>query len=508
MNVNYRSMIRATYITFDKTDGSHIHVFSVFEQMMPDMQDAEDVGNRVLLPDNKRPSGFSATKDNLTFHARILPDTTQWNDVVSNPMSFIDVDSNNVQYHADADMLAVECDVPSLFNFIRTPATTLLAILPYRACGGRISRYFDQKRKVWEEVSVTAHLRKQLQFLSKKYLGYDLTQYPEHVGNVHLIRWNPLFRDVDCWTDLNTGKIHLHFLYYNNSRPDIVVRASGINQAKALLFDQELCKVGGEKYIDVQLPTIPKLITLHFYDADGFLWMECTTTGRPLQWMGRLMMVGQPTKIKTKSKSGKERIIETQKGEMESFGLNCVDSTPSFLKEEIEHQRFISDEGGLQFLFFDGDQNHKQRNERRATRIVRDILKKESKTCFICDPYFDYYAFDKFIWPLEDIGMEVHIVNCKEFLEYEDKLKNTINSYHQHIKREQVKCHVVWGKGMVHDRFILLDNDGWLIGSSFNEFGNRASTIVKMPNSAFVTISNRVKSWIKDSSICKDLFEL
>lgn len=71
-----------------------------------------------------------------------------------------------------------------------------------------------------------------------------------------------------------------------------------------------------------------------------------------------------------------------------------------------------------------------------------------------------------------------------------------------------MKCHVVLGKGMVHDRFILLDNDGWLIGSSFNEFGNRASTIVKMPNSAFVTISNRVKSWIKDSSICKDLFEL
>ena len=100
-------MIRTTYITLDKTDGSHIHVFSVFEQMTPDMQDAGDVGNRVLLPDNKRPSGFSATKDNLTFHARILPDTAQWNDVVSNPMSFIDVDSNNVQYHADADMLAV-----------------------------------------------------------------------------------------------------------------------------------------------------------------------------------------------------------------------------------------------------------------------------------------------------------------------------------------------------------------------------------------------------------------
>ena len=50
-------MIRATYITLDNTDGSHCHVFSVFEQMQPDMQDYGDVGNRYHLPDNVMGTG-------------------------------------------------------------------------------------------------------------------------------------------------------------------------------------------------------------------------------------------------------------------------------------------------------------------------------------------------------------------------------------------------------------------------------------------------------------------
>ena len=219
------------------------------------------------------------------------------------------------------------------------------------------------------------------------------------------------------------------------------------------------------------------------------------------------MAVGAPARIKTTSKRGKERIIEIQKGSVEHFDISRVSKPQEFLKEEIEHQRFINDEQSLQFVFFDGDRNHQDRNERKATRIVRSILKKNSNICYICDPYFDYYAFDKFIWPLPDLGREVHIVNCQEFMEYEDKLKESIKCYHQHINHEQVKCHVVTGKGLLHDRFILLDEDGWLIGSSFNEFGKRASTIVKMPQSACVTLRKRVQAWINDSSICKDLFQ-
>ena len=237
--------------------------------------------------------------------------------------------------------------------------------------------------------------------------------------------------------------------------------------------------------------------------------MDCSTTGYPISIMGNMMMMGTPKSITALSKKGRARTIQTQKGTAQHFGISHA-PTPrqTYLKEEIEHQRFISDEQSLQFVFFDANKDHPEQNERKATRIVRSILKKDSRTCFICDPYFDDYAFDKFIWPLEDMGREVHIVNCLEFLGDENKLKDTINRLHQHIKREQVKCHVITGKSVLHDRFILLDNDGWLIGSSFNEFGNRASTIVKMPKSACVTLRKQVEDWINDNKTCKDLFEL
>ncbi len=500
--------IRATYITLDKTDGTHIHVFSVFEQMTPDMQDFNDVGNRELLPDNARPSGYSPSKDNLTFHSRILPSSTVWSDVIANPLNYLDVDGNAVQYLPDADMQPIECDVPSLFDFHHTAKSTLTAVLPYRVCGGKISRYCDSCCKVCETIMGTALLKNHLKRLSVRYMGYDLTQYPEHIGNVHLITWNPLFRDVDHWIDQSTCRLHMHFLYHDDgNRPEIIVRASGQNKSKALLFDQELCRINGQKYIDVPLPIVPSVITLRFYDANNTLWMECSTTGHPLSIVGNMMMLGSPHEITTENKRGKKRIIQTQKGTVEPFGISHA-PTPqqTYLKEEIEHQRFISDEQSLQFVFFDGDKNNQERNQRKATRIVRSILKLNSGVCYICDPYFDYYAFDKFIWPMEDMGRDVHIVNCEEFLEYEDKLKDTINRYHQYIKREQVKCHVLTGKGLLHDRFILLDDCGWLIGSSFNEFGNRASTIVKMPQSAFYTLRKQVEEWINNVSVCRNLF--
>lgn len=502
-------MIRVTYITLDKTDGSHVHIFSVFEQMIPDTQDAGDVGNRSLLPYNARPSGHSPNKDNLTFHARILPDTVNWLDVVVNPLQNLDVDGNAVRYHGDVNMDAVECDIPSLFDFHHTAKSTLTAVLPYRNSGGRISRYCDSTSKVRETIMGTTQLRKQLQNLTLRFMGYDLTQYSEHIGNVHLITWNPLFKDVDNWIDQNTGRVHLHFLYHDNIYPGIVVRAMGQNKAGALLFDKELCSVKGQKYIDEAIPTIPDIITLRYYDENGVLWMDCSTTGYPISIMGNMMMMGTPKSITALSKKGRARTIQTQKGTAQHFGISHA-PTPrqTYLKEEIEHQRFISDEQSLQFVFFDANKDHPEQNERKATRIVRSILKKDSRTCFICDPYFDDYAFDKFIWPLEDMGREVHIVNCLEFLDDENKLKDTINRLHQHIKREQVKCHVITGKGVLHDRFILLDNDGWLIGSSFNEFGNRASTIVKMPKSACVTLRKQVEDWINDNKTCKDLFEL
>lgn len=502
-------MIRVTYITLDKTDGSHCHVFSVYEQMQPDMQDYGDVGNRYLLPDNVRPSGYSQTKENLTLHSRILPDTAAWTDVVANPLQYIDVDIAAVQFMTGAVMEAVECDIPSLFDFYRTAKTTLAAVLPYRKCGGRISRYCDSTSKASETVLGTTHLRKQLTNLSMRFFGYDLTQYPEHIGNVHLVTWNPLFKDVDNWIDQSSGRMHLHFLYHKGQVPGIIVRATGQNRAGSLLFDVELCRVNGQKYIDAALPAIPHIITLRYYDCNNVLWMECSTTGHPISIVGNMMMMGMPKKITTESKKGKKRIIQIQKGTVEKFGINRA-PTPrqTFLKEEIEHQRFISDEQSLQFVFFDGNKDHPDKNERKATRIVRSILQKTSNTCFVCDPYFDNYAFDKFIWPIEDMGREVHIVNCRDLLGSEDKLKDTINRYHQHIHREQVKCHVITGKELLHDRFILLDDDGWLIGSSFNEFGNRASTIVKMPKSAFVTLRKQVNEWINDKSVCKDLFEL
>jgi len=498
-------LIRATYITLEDIGGRCYHVFSVFEEMYPDMQDAEDAGKRAFLPDDALATENKAGKQNLTFHTTVLPQGTLWRDVVKNPRIFLKVKGNPVEWMDGTDMEAVDCTVPAFLNFQIHPDSTLLAVLPYRTCGALVSRYCDKDQTTWDMISADNRLSKQLRYLTKKFYGYDLTQYPEHVGNVHLVRWNKLFKDMDCLCEEATGKLLLHFHYHDIIPPAIIVYVSGRNKSGNLLYDYEALHVHAEKYAEIQLPEIPARLALRFYDESGKLWYEAPRVGKIAQIMVNAMMIGPKAEKKTKNNRGKERTIEVQKGERESMIIGKRYVKQDYLNEEIEHRRFIDDEQSLQFVFFDGDKDHKDRNERRATRIVRSILAKAQEKCFICDPYFDYYAFDKFIWPLTDVGVKIHIVNCDEFLDKEKALQDTIRKYHKEIGRQQVECHVLTGKGMLHDRFILQDGEGWLVGSSFNEFGNRATTITKIPKSAVVKLQKRVDEWINNSKVCRQL---
>ena len=104
-------------------------------------------------------------------------------------------------------------------------------------------------------------------------------------------------------------------------------------------------------------------------------------------------------------------------------------------------------------------------------------------------------------------------MNCKEqlekvahdqkrhFLDIENELKAAVAGFNGNMNGTKVAVYCVTGQGRLHDRFILNESDGWQIGSSLSEFGNRACSIIKLIDSAHMELWQLIGGWCTDGSV-------
>ena len=57
------------------------------------------------------------------------------------------------------------------------------------------------------------------------------------------------------------------------------------------------------------------------------------------------------------------------------------------------------------------------------------------------------------------------------------------------------ECKEMAGDGRIHDRFIITEKYGWIIGSSFGELGNRVCSIIKMSDAIRLHILRIFEGW-------------
>ena len=103
---------------------------------------------------------------------------------------------------------------------------------------------------------------------------------------------------------------------------------------------------------------------------------------------------------------------------------------------------------------------------------------------------------------MKQLKVKVRILNCKEQLDqmkqktpsiYED-LNHIVNTYKKTVSAD-VEVKTLRGKGELHDRFIITDDEGWVVGSSFNELGNRGTTINRIATCYLHEVKNQVQTW-------------
>ena len=55
--------------------------------------------------------------------------------------------------------------------------------------------------------------------------------------------------------------------------------------------------------------------------------------------------------------------------------------------------------------------------------------------------------------------------------------------------------------------FIVTDKNVWFIGSSFNEFGNRATCIAKVPDSSSKLIIKEIEKWYSSDEFSENIID-
>ncbi len=400
---------------------------------------------------------------------------------------------------------------------------------------GRILPYRNTAFRVWSKLNTDKNwlleidnkFFKTLTNLSREYLGYDLSAIQEHIGNVYLCASNPILRKWDL-SLLDKNKDLLLSFFEREGKSIIDCR---------LVLEEDRSKNLGFNISQnitclkerIELPYFPHGVHTKIYDRNGFLidynfgiWTNIAFTMNIQESVVNLEHGDETLSISKTSNVGTNTIGE--------FDL----STARYLREALNGRKFEEFEKNRNFIFFPKDDSGN--TVKRARTIVREILNKARKRCIILDPYFGAQDLGYAI-AIRNISIPIQIISSASFLKgspnkrvseknsrakkviniflkrtpkpdkivtYAEELYKGIVNYKKQYPLQKIECKVLIGdKSPLHDRYILVDNEVYLLGSSLNEFGSRATTIIKVPTPEKMIA--QALNWWGDDNKCPEI---
>ena len=178
-----------------------------------------------------------------------------------------------------------------------------------------------------------------------------------------------------------------------------------------------------------------------------------------------------------------------------SQSLGDNDSKSEQLITENEERRYLESlEKNRTFIYFDGTSER----EKIAKQTVKELLQTVRKQCIVCDPYFSEPDFENYILPLTGKNCLIQIITTENKLSKKcaggvldktngQQLQNLVAKLESlSVNRSKIECYVLNNtsedKVPLHDRFFIVDDTAYLIGSSLNHFGEKATTLYKTPS--------------------------
>ena len=332
----------------------------------------------------------------------------------------------------------------------------------------------------------------------RKVLGISLTAHLEYWGSVFLCLPDPFVRRID----LKLGSGRKFLLVHIKTRNRHNLKGFTFEITDERLFGQGFCcrKVLEENRFIMEMPNEPEKLRYRLYTVDEELIEE--TASYFMKQLHFTMAIAGQSRIFKLGNTEKRISMQTYN----EFTVGDTDKGSYHLRlEEEENKRSLKMlEDNRTFVYFPGNKENAGSKD-RAEKIIREIIGKAKKMCIICDPYLSAAEFLTFGIAVSSLDLVLHLVTSEMFLIQPVTKGSTktqgeiLSSVLEQVKDKiKVQCHVLEGRKVspLHDRFIIVDDGAYLLGSSLSEFGARATTLFKVPDSA--ALEGQARKWIND----------
>ncbi len=250
----------------------------------------------------------------------------------------------------------------------------------------------------------------------------------------------------------------------------------------------------------IQFPYEPERLHVRVYDENHQLIID--SSGNFLQKINFCMGIQSAYRVFQHGESKTEIPLK----EYEKFSVgNHIDGAADRAMK-AEQKRYLSSlEKNRVFLYFAGKEEEKE----RAAQIVKELIAKATERCIICDPYFSSRDFLTYGIQVTSLDIILKIITSAAFLRSkvdegtELCQGETLNEVLTTVFNQgmEVRCYVLKGrKSPLHDRFIVVDDEVYLLGSSLSEFGSRATTLYRVPDPNLLI--RQAEHWMKDEENC------
>ncbi len=382
---------------------------------------------------------------------------------------------------------------------------TIGKLLPQRKTSFRVWAAIDRRKK-WLDTLNSKQVAKVFQkagALTREFLGFDISRMAEHAGNIYLCCCNPYLRSYGQSLIDHNRELLIHF----NERVGKTIIGSKLVledlRAGNLSFSIE------HKITSIRerilLPHFPDQLQTKLYDDRGYI-IEKNQSG----WINfSFQMQTQTAQVNLTIKEGnkKRKLVIHKYASERPVQIGEYDhSLINYLKSYQKKRQLDQLEENKEFIFFPGSDEDCQ----KAQEVVGELLNRASKKCMLLDPYFGapdlFYAY-----VIRNTSIPIQILSSAAFLKGKattpggrkianvTRLKQAFIKYKKIFPHQSIECRVLLGgKSPLHDRYIITDDTIYLLGSSFNEFGTRATTLIKVP--AAQKMIDQAEAWWKDNS--------
>ena len=366
-------------------------------------------------------------------------------------------------------------------------ASNLSMVLPNRETSLRACAYVEIDETLKESFS-KGELSGIAVFV-RRYCGVDLEAYGEFLGASILCMQDPLLWGIKSFGTDRNGNHNLLLLPRDGKSP-IGMRYMLHNQHTFGEANAELKEVDSEI---ISFPwsadrTVPEL---YLWDKNGSL-LEVKT----------LSFFGSGTVRTTLN----HRELPNGKS-IPVFPRQRVRAKKQKeLMEQYEKQRMYRRlEERREFFYFKAGESN------RAINIIGTLIAQTEGEITICDMYLDAKGMERMVsgW----IGCrKLTMFTSKNWIKNENdglneaELINSIQKIVDEGRAETVSLYLLSGgsydKGFVHDRFLILEDTVYCLGSSLNGFGTKDTVLIRSPNpDAFI---KRAKEWEKKKYLLKE----